>query len=215
MMRSRRMMMLFLLSVVFLSSSYSMKYDWTEESFRLGVSATGLNISILDYYEGHDTNQAETLYVSPLNFNFEVMFRISVTPYLSIGADCNFVPELHKSSDLKLSTSLTVYRLYPSLAIEMHTKSAYFTDDPRRVRPDTPSIRFGCSLLLGLSPGFANGQVSAFPFIGIKPAFVVSVENVELVLSASGNVLWGYMHKSPYKVIMYDFNILLAVAWRF
>lgn len=130
------------------------------------------------------------------------MFRISVTPYLSIGADANFVLELHKSSDLKLSTSLTVYRLYPSLAIEMHTKSAYFTDDPRRVRPETPSIRFGCSRLLGLSPRFANGLVSAFPFIGMKPAFVASVENVELVLSASGNVLWGYMHKSLYKFIM-------------
>lgn len=215
MMRCRRMMMLFLLSVVFLSSSYSMKYNWTEESFRLGVSATGLNLSILDYYEGHDTDQAETLYVSPLNFNFEVMFRISVTPWLSIGADANFVPELHKSSDLKLRPSLTVYRIYPSLAIELHTQSAYFTDNARKARQETPSMRFACSLLLGLSPGFANGQVSAFPFIGIKPAFVASVENVEIVLSVGGNVLWGYMHKSPYKVLMYDFDIILTIAWRF
>lgn len=215
MMRCRRMMMLILLSIVFISSTYSMKYDWTEESFRLGVSATGLNLSIFDYYEGHETKQAKTLYILPLSFNFEVMFRISVTPFLSIGMDTDFVPEIHKASDLKLGKDLTVYRLYPSLAIEMHTKSAYFTDDSRMVKAETPSMRFECSLLLGLSPGFSKGLVSTYPFIGIKPSFVASVNNVELILSTSGKVLWGYMHKSPYKVIMYDFDILLEVAWRF
>lgn len=213
--RFRYIILTITLTMLILSPSYAMKYDWTDEFFRMGISATGLSISAVDFYEGHNTSGAKTFYMLPLTFTAEVMGRFSITPFLSIGTDIGVIFESHNSRNFKLGTSLFIYRLYPSVALEFHTKSAYFTNNYRLTRKETPSMRFEFSLLAGLSPGFFAGNTSAVPFLGIKPAGVLSVNNVDLILAAKFNVLWGYYYQSPYKTLIYNLDIILAIGWRF
>ena len=112
--------------------------------------------------------------------------------------------------------SLLIYRLYPALAIEFMTQSAYFTDEYRRIGPQTPSIRFEGSVLLGVSPGIPEDMRASFiPFVALKPAGVLSVKNVDMILSLQLNALWGAFYESPYKVLVCTLNASFGIGWRF
>lgn len=209
-------MITLLLFTVVLLPSYSMRYDWSEERFRVNVSATDISIGMVDFYEGRKVIGTETTYLLPLSFALDVSCRYNVTPYLALGADTGLVFETHNAGNLKTTESMFITRLYPALAIEFMSKSAYFTDEYRKIGPQTPSVRFEGSILLGISPGFPDGMKASFmPFVALKPTGVVSVKNVDLFLSLQLNALWGAFYESPYKVLVYTLNAFFGIGWRF
>lgn len=211
-----RVVMTLLLFTVVLLPSYSMRYDWSEETFRLNVSATSISIGTVEFYEGRSVPGAVTGYSIPLSFGINTSFRYCITNFLAIGADAGLVFEMHAPGNLKTAESLLIYRLYPALAIEFMTKSAYFTDEYRRIGPETPSIRLEGSVLLGVSPGIPEGMSASFmPFVALKPAGVLSVKNIDMFLSLQLNALWGAFYKSPYKVLVCTLNASFGIGWRF
>lgn len=211
----RRVIIVLLLLSVVLSPAYSVLSDWSEEKFRVDACVTSISFGMLDFYEGHSSNPAEIRHFIPISFGLGLDCRYNVTPYLGIGADAFLVFEVHDASELQTLPYLLVNRLYPALAVEFISKSIYFTEEYRMMIPQTPSLRFEGTVLLGLSPGFSSAGVSAMPFIGLKPAVDVSVDNVDVFLSAQFNVLWGGLYRSPYKVVMFDLTVALGMGWRF
>ena len=211
-----RVVMTLLLFTAVLLPSYSMRYDWSEETFRVNVSATGISIGTVEFYEGRRVPGAEPGYSIPPSFALNTSFRYCMTPYLAIGADAGLVFEKHRPVNLKTAERLLIYRLYPALAVEFMTKSAYFTDEYRSTGPQTPSIRLEGSVLLGVSPGIPEGMNASFmPFVALKPAGVLSVKNIDMILSLQLNALWGAFYESPYKVLVCTLNASFGIGWRF
>lgn len=212
----KRLVLTLLFLTVVLLPSYSILYDWSEETFRANVSVTGISVGMMEFYEGRSIPGAVTGYFIPLSFGINTSFRYSATPYFAIGADAGLVFEMHAPGNLKTAESLLIYRLYPALAVEFMTKSAYFTDEYRRIGPETPSIRLEGSVLLGISPGIPEGMSASFmPFVALKPVGVISVKNIDMFLSLQFNALWGAFYRSPYKVLVCTFNASFGMGWRF
>lgn len=210
------MVMTLLLLTVVLLPSYSMRYDWSEETFRLNVSATGISLGMVDFYEGRKVPGAVTGYSLPISFGLDVSCRFNVTPYLALGADTGLIFEMHNTGNLKTKENLFITRLYPALAIEFMTKSAYFTDEYRKIGPETPSIRLEGSILLGVSPGIHEDMsVSFMPFVALKPVGVISVKIIDMFLSLQLNALLGAFYESPYKVLVCTLNAFFGIGWRF
>lgn len=86
-----RMVMTLLLLTVVLLPSYSMRYDWSEETFRVNVSATGISLGLVDFYEGRKVSGAVTGYSLPISFGMDVSCRFNITPYLALGADTGLI----------------------------------------------------------------------------------------------------------------------------
>ena len=211
-----RMVMTLLLLTVVLLPSYSTLYDWSEETFRMSVSATGISFGMVEFYEGKQIPGTTTEYVLPLSFCIDTSFRYNVTRNFALGTDVDIVFEMQRPDNIKTVDSLLIYRLYPALALEFISKSVYFTDEYRRVGPQTPSLRFEGALLLGASPGFSDNMGNSFmPFLAFKPKGVVSMKNIDLFLALQFNALWGGFYKSPYKVLVCTLNAAFGIGWRF
>lgn len=204
-------LVLYILLVISVSASESDKKDF----MRFGVAVPGLSFSLLDFYQAHGTDGATPLYYTEPSLYMGVYFRFPITSYFSIGTDFALVMENHSSSKISLKEDMTVYRLYPSIAAEFSTKS--LSGYKNRTDKNTLlSLRGDFSFLFGYSPAFSGKEGSSgMPYIGFKPALVFSVNNMDILIGMQANVLWGCFYKSPHRVVLYDFDFMYAIGWKF